>query len=1845
MIYTATLLKLKVCHLFIFLLPITLFCQIQGELSFGDGFDILNPDEIIATNSNRLTADSYPITFQVIENISVSGMTFSNDGTFAFFNVKRSNEFNNVATITERIMRVRLDVPFKMQPVIASNRTFYSLPNEVNKDTYAGVAFNPEGTKMYVLNKPAKILYTFNLPTPYAPNVLTSLESIFPLNIPGGPTSPKNFTFSNDGKHLYVVENNVGSTGNCIQSQIHHYTLTQPFLADGTNAVLTESYNTGICNIVSFKMSNDGSKIIALQDFGSTHKLYQFSLETPFSLASGVSIQDSMGFNFTLDNLSELDVDKPHAIAFNKDGTELNIAYRSDIILTSGVFQSLLSAVLELPIGDSFYEKERNDGSVEGKMNINLVGNEFNIRSNNVLLEDIDYTIHNLPAGLDPQITTASDRLSAILTFDDTANNHEREDNIDNLKISFTSVAFNTGNSPLNSTNVDTNVPITFRRGSSLAYGDGFNFSPSPKLINSVDASNINHFTFSADGTKMYSVSGFSSVIVQWELSVPFDISTRTEVASQVLSNLSQAASIALSPDGGTLVVSSASSNLVQFQLTTPFDVNTAQFEGVQADANFGGKTIQFNHDGTLLYYTDIERTGGTSGGTTRSKIFICQQKLLKPFDVLILKIGASNRKCSIYYDRGDSTILNGTGFFIDGNEERLFLNFIQDTNLTLEFPSYVQRYKLTTPEDVTTKQPLGLLYLPTVNKNGDYLMFNPAGTRMYTSDPSTNLINQYDLNRNTFKETSANTGIVEGSQKITLYGGELFKNAGATLAYNTNYSISNLPSGLTPVLTVHSSGNYVTLTLDGTAIAHEEADNVDSLIITFKNSAFVSNDAGSVSNASAGDSRLSITFINTPPTIICKNTIIELDASGIATVIAEDINNGSIVPGGIASLTTNKEEFTCANRGDNIVILTLTDNYGNVVTCNVFVTVIDAMLPTVTCKNTTIFIGSNGTASIKISDIENSSADNCAVTSKSLSKTLFDCSNIGTNTVTLSVRDASGNIASCTATVIVEDGIDPTAVGQNITVQLDATGTIAITAADVDGGSTDNCAIDTMEIDIDSFDCTHVGTNIVTLTVTDLSGNTATSTATVTVEDNIAPIAICQDITVQLDANGNASIVAGDIDGGSSDTCGIENTTIDITDFTCADVGTNNVTLTVTDVYGNMSSCTAIVTVEDNVAPVAVCMDISIQLDANGNASIVAADVDGGSSDNCGIASTSIDTTDFTCADVGPNNVILTVTDVNGNSSYCTAVVTVVDNIDPIANCAAPFTIQLDANGNASITVADIDNGSTDTCGIANTSIDKTDFTCADVGPNNVTLTVTDVNGNSSSCVAIVTVQDTIDPLMNCPADFTVGTDIGICGATVSFADPIPIDTCGIASLVQTAGLPSGSVFPVGSNVIEYTATDVNGNTTSCSFTITVVDDEAPTAVCMDITIQLDAAGNATILPTDVDGGSTDNCAMDTLSIDINTFSCADIGTNNVVLTVTDTAGNTATCTAIVTVEDLTPPTVVCQDITVTLDATGVVIIDPSLLDGGSTDACGGLFTYSATPDTFTCAEIGDNSVTLTVTEAHGNSASCEAIVTVVDNTPPILVCQDITVPLGANGMVSIVASDVIASVDDACGISATGLDIDDFSCDDLGIPVTVTVFASDVNGNLVSCTAIVTVVDELGPQFDQGSLPEDQVRMADGNGEYILEDFTTNVMVTDNCSVRNAAIVLTQDPVVGTVLTVGVYDITLSVEDDFGNMASYVFELEVVAPLGVGENNFDSASLTMYPNPATDFVLLSNPQNIPLKEVSIYDVTGRLIKKVDASATTSEVRLDVSELASATYMILINTEAGQVIKQLVKE
>jgi gliding motility-associated-like protein len=184
----------------------------------------------------------------------------------------------------------------------------------------------------------------------------------------------------------------------------------------------------------------------------------------------------------------------------------------------------------------------------------------------------------------------------------------------------------------------------------------------------------------------------------------------------------------------------------------------------------------------------------------------------------------------------------------------------------------------------------------------------------------------------------------------------------------------------------------------------------------------------------------------------------------------------------------------------------------------------------------------------------------------------------LGSTTVTWTVTDASGNTSTAVQTVTVTDGQAPTI---EAPASLNVNTTANCVASGVDLGNpfvTDNCSITSVVNDapIDF----PIGTTTVIWTATDASGNTSTSTQTVTVTDGINPTAQVQDITVVLTATGSVSITFADIDLGSSDNCGLASTTLSQTDFDCADIGENIITVTLTDVNGNATVTTITVTV-----------------------------------------------------------------------------------------------------------------------------------------------------------------------------------------------------------------------------------------------------------------------------------------------------------------------------------------------------------------------------------------------------------------------------------------------------------------------------------------------------------------------------------------------------------------------------------------------------------------------------------------------------------------------------------------
>ena len=348
-------------------------------------------------------------------------------------------------------------------------------------------------------------------------------------------------------------------------------------------------------------------------------------------------------------------------------------------------------------------------------------------------------------------------------------------------------------------------------------------------------------------------------------------------------------------------------------------------------------------------------------------------------------------------------------------------------------------------------------------------------------------------------------------------------------------------------------------------------------------------------------------------------------------------------------------------------------------------------------------------------------------------------------------MTDASGNSDTCSANVTVLDSIAPVADCQDITLALDSTGQASFTPADIDGGSTDNCSVDTLVASASSFGCTNIGTNSVTLTATDPSGNSASCTATVTVIDTIAPVALCTDITLQLDGLGMATLTSAVVDNGSVDNCGFVTDTLDRTSFDCSDIGTVVVNRFLADSSGKDATCSVNVTIEDTTAPVFTCVDADVYLDSLGSGLLSFNDVVTGLSDNCGTVNTIISQDTFGCGALGTLPVDIFLSDSLGNADSCSVTVTVIDSLAPVAICSTGVVLNLASAGIAVLDVMDIGDASTDTCDVPLLCVDFDTFDCGLLGLQTVILTATDSSGNADSCTAQVLVQDTIAPVAVC--------------------------------------------------------------------------------------------------------------------------------------------------------------------------------------------------------------------------------------------------------------------------------------------------------------------------------------------------------------------------------------------------------------------------------------------------------------------------------------------------------------
>ncbi len=576
-------------------------------------------------------------------------------------------------------------------------------------------------------------------------------------------------------------------------------------------------------------------------------------------------------------------------------------------------------------------------------------------------------------------------------------------------------------------------------------------------------------------------------------------------------------------------------------------------------------------------------------------------------------------------------------------------------------------------------------------------------------------------------------------------------------------------------------------------------------------------------------------------------------------------------------------------------------------------------------------------------------------------------------------------------------------------------------------------------------------------VTVTDKCMNVTIKSITVeTAEDIINPVInTAPDIILPADPGScfASSVILGAAT--ASDNCGIMS--ISNNAPSQYPLGETMVIWTIADLSGNISTANQRVTVFDDQHPsITAPSNITVNADIDECSATILIPGTPLIYDNCGIDTVTNNAPGFFL--IGNTTVTWTVVDVNELISTSDQIITVIDNQPPVINCQENLIVSADMGLCSASNIILSEPTATDNCGIAAITNDysSTDFP---IGITTITWTVTDVNGNTSTCSQDVWVTDDWAPSIDCPADITTYTDSGLCSSSsVSLVPPTYSDNCGILGVENDAP----SVFPTGSTSVTWIITDIHDNSSTCTQTITVTDSVAPAIVCENDTVILDSNGEAVITANDVIVSCSENCAMSSTSLSKSLFTVADVGNNPITVTATDIHGNISIENTNVYVIQAAP-IALCQNIAAELDASGSVTITGDMIDNGSYSSIGSV-SLSVNPNLFTCANIGANTVTLTVTDNNGSTATCSATVTVNDVTPPTAVCQNVTVNLNSSGTATITAAQINNGSADACGIATMSISKSTFTCAELGDHA-VTLTVTDNHGNSSSSVSTVTV------------------------------------------------------------------------------------------------------------------------------------------------------------------------------------
>ena len=648
------------------------------------------PDISTATYTRNLDISS--------QETGVGGVAFNTDGTRMFI----------VGYSSDYVQGYTLSTGFDLST--ASYTSSISKFIRTNSPNAQDLAFNTDGTKLFVVDSVNDDVNEYALSTGFDASTASYTRN---FDVSGQEATPNGLAFNTDGTKMFVV----GSSGD----DVNEYNLTTGFdlsTASYSKVFALSSQETS-CGGIAF--NSDGTKMYIVGH--SSDKVHEYNLTTGFDVST------TSYSNKSLDVSAEDSV--PKGITFNNDGTKLFMAGEAssninEYAIPATATPSGYHAVHTKNSTDSTYWTDINSMTADEAAGDGTV--HYCVSTDDRAIWKIAHNTNGIRSIVRNNSGTWQYNSNATYGSETWANGAT------NTELATLQEAMETSVNRMNKTQLEAVADANhFTLGNDLDLGIIFNLSaPAFDLSEATYAQNLDvnsqdgipcGIAFNADGSKMFVVGNIGTDINEYALSTVFDVSSASFTDSfSVSSQETDPRDIAFNADGTKMyVVGPAGSDVNQYTLSTGFDVSSASYtQNFSVSSQETSPTgVAFNTDGTKMFI--LGDTGNDVNEYALSTGFdVSTASYTRNFDV---SSQASNLRAGLTFNT-DGTKM----FIVDSSANDRVYAYTLSTGFDLSTASYVSEN----------------LDVSSIGGDPRGIAFNTDGTKMFVSDATGNTVNEY---------------------------------------------------------------------------------------------------------------------------------------------------------------------------------------------------------------------------------------------------------------------------------------------------------------------------------------------------------------------------------------------------------------------------------------------------------------------------------------------------------------------------------------------------------------------------------------------------------------------------------------------------------------------------------------------------------------------------------------------------------------------------------------------------------------------------------------------------------------------------------------------------------------------------------------------------------------------------------------------------------------------------------------------------------------------------------------------------------------------------------------------